>query len=265
MLRKLIVFELKSTYKMFTLLFGAEILLAWALGFATNINILNGAVRYTDRDTLFLSTFIGLLTAGIFLAILVMLFASSVQRFHKNLLGEQGYLMHTLPVHTWQLVLSKLLAFTIYALCFVLVMGLSSFTFLVGTGHFSEFWQALDWEKVILFFKSMCTYNSVILGFTVFLKGIQFLLLLCLADSLGNIFPTHRRIATVMAYVLLGYVIPYFLPFPSSFNLIVYYGVQSFSPFFAPTLNNLFLTTLVTNIIYFAAIVYILHNHLNLE
>ena len=38
-----------------------------------------------------------------------------VQRFYKNLLGDEGYLMFTLPVKTWQNVLNKLI-FAVFGL-----------------------------------------------------------------------------------------------------------------------------------------------------
>ena len=33
----------------------------------------------------------------------------TIQRFYKGLLGQEGYLMFTLPVKNWQLVFSKAL------------------------------------------------------------------------------------------------------------------------------------------------------------
>ena len=42
-------------------------------------------------------------------AMLVIAVIFVVSRFSKGLLGNEGYLMHTLPVRPWQLVASKLI------------------------------------------------------------------------------------------------------------------------------------------------------------
>ena len=48
-----------------------------------------------------------LLYAAIFIAMIVITIFIVVMRFYKGLLGDEGYLMHTLPVKPWQLITSK--------------------------------------------------------------------------------------------------------------------------------------------------------------
>lgn len=48
-----------------------------------------------------------------------------VQRFNKNLIGDEGYLMFTLPVSHSQLILSKLLAALLWMVIDLVVMGLA--------------------------------------------------------------------------------------------------------------------------------------------
>ena len=111
MLAKLIHFEFKSTYKLFLILIGAEFLLSIVLGVSvnTNLKIMSERLAYDPFYTSNSSTvsfILVLMVVGIVFATFMMIFGSSVQRFHKNLLSGQGYLMHTLPVTTWQLVLA---------------------------------------------------------------------------------------------------------------------------------------------------------------
>ena len=125
MLGKLIHFEFKSTYKLFLILIGAEFLLSLVLGMTINSNsqIISERMMYSLHYTNTPSTFsfiLILMVVGVFFATFILIFGSSVQRFHKNLLSGQGYLMHTLPVTTWQLVLSKVIAYLIYVVLFVL-------------------------------------------------------------------------------------------------------------------------------------------------
>lgn len=64
-------------------------------------------------------------------ALAVMSFAIIIQRFHKTMLGNEGYLMHTLPVPIWQHILVKLLtALTItFAGGLVAILSIMLFTF----------------------------------------------------------------------------------------------------------------------------------------
>ncbi len=64
---------------------------------------------------------------GLCVAIAVVTFLVVVQRFYKGLLGQEGYLMFTLPVPTWQLTLSKLLGATIMTILSGIVGILSVF------------------------------------------------------------------------------------------------------------------------------------------
>lgn len=48
-----------------------------------------------------------LLYAAIFIAMIVITIFIVLMRFYKGLLGDEGYLMHTLPVKPWQLITSK--------------------------------------------------------------------------------------------------------------------------------------------------------------
>lgn len=64
---------------------------------------------------------------GLCVAIAVVTFLVVVQRFYKGLLGQEGYLMFTLPVPTWQLTLSKLVGATIMTILSGIVGILSVF------------------------------------------------------------------------------------------------------------------------------------------
>ncbi len=48
-----------------------------------------------------------------------------IQRFNKNLLSDEGYLMHTLPVKPWKHIASKLLASMLWMIGSVVVALIS--------------------------------------------------------------------------------------------------------------------------------------------
>lgn len=73
---------------------------------------------------------------------------SIIQRFTRNLLGREGYLMHTLPVSNAQLILAKLIPSIVWVLCSIVVVLLSFVLFsLFGTlnsAAVSEFFHAFS-------------------------------------------------------------------------------------------------------------------------
>ena len=84
---------------------------------------------------------------SVIFAIAVLCFVSTVQRFYKNLLGREGYLMHTLPVTETQLILSKLITSMVWVLCSGLV-GIVCITGMVSIGVLdAEVLGTVDWDS----------------------------------------------------------------------------------------------------------------------
>ena len=79
------------------------------------------------------------------MALVIVTIVTVIQRFTKNLLGREGYLMHTLPVTEAQLVGSKLISSAVWLLASA-VVGVVSLVvmFCVGTDftnlNFSNLW-----------------------------------------------------------------------------------------------------------------------------
>ncbi|AOR22789.1 ABC transporter permease [Clostridium taeniosporum] len=122
MLGKLIKYETKATGRTLLPLYAA--LLIFAL---INKIFMNNDFSIIDRNTLggvpaMLSIFAYIATM---VAIFVVTFFVIIQRFYKNILGDEGYLMHTLPVHPWQNITSKLLVGIIWIIVSGIVAILS--------------------------------------------------------------------------------------------------------------------------------------------
>ncbi|MBE0601232.1 MAG: hypothetical protein IH607_05540, partial [Firmicutes bacterium] len=64
--------------------------------------------------------------------------------FYKNLLGDEGYLMHTLPVSTGRLIFSKLLVATVWAFVCVLVIWLAVCILSINEADYQAFLHAFD-------------------------------------------------------------------------------------------------------------------------
>ncbi len=270
MLAKLIHFEFKSTYKLFLILIGAEFLLSIVLGVSvnTNLKIMSEQMAYDPFYTSNSSTvsfILVLMVVGIVVATFMMIFGSSVQRFHKNLLSGQGYLMHTLPVTTWQLVLSKVITYMIYVILFVLAQLVCLVGMIIGTGQFIDLIRSLNFDWLLRVLKMVLDLGFIELCATYLFSASQFLLLIYLCYSVGNLFPEHRLLVGIATFIILGIVVPSLFQVPSIF-VVTFGAVQ-----FMNALNHMSYQTMtliysvVMNVIFFAANVYILRYHLNLE
>ncbi len=73
--------------------------------------------RITDMGNFDLGkTVSSLVLSGLFIALGILTFTVLVDRFNKNLLGDEGYLMFTLPVKTHHLITSKLIVSFIWSM-----------------------------------------------------------------------------------------------------------------------------------------------------
>ena len=119
MFGKLLKYDFRSMWKQFAFIWPAALALA----------LIN---RFTISG-LDSSNVVGEIASGlamfVYVAILVAMFIIvtifTILRFYKGLLGDEGYLMHTLPVKTWQLIGSKLLCAVVTTAASVVVAVLS--------------------------------------------------------------------------------------------------------------------------------------------
>ena len=120
MLKKLLKYEFKATARTYGGMYLA--LLAASVLFGGSV------WRWNSTNSDAYSTLVGLLSlvyTAVIIGTVVVTIMTIVQRFYRNLLGREGYLMHTLPVTETQLVTSKLISSTVWSLCGILAACLS--------------------------------------------------------------------------------------------------------------------------------------------
>lgn len=175
MLTKLIKQEFRATSRIMLPLAAAVLLLAGLAGYSAIM--LNGEVDYKILDVLFLIILVGFFFS--LFGICAVCFILMIQRFYKNLLGQEGYLMFTLPVSVDALVWAKLIVSCVWfvvtgvaVMLAMILMGVVSAAFafdaetisrlwggftdlvkLIGGGHIAGY--AL--ELVVVFFVASCT------------------------------------------------------------------------------------------------------------
>ena len=110
MLGKLFKYDMKIQMK----ILGMAYLI---MGIIAGIAAIVEGIRRNFDDRLGILRIAGVVTTGLATAAMVAVFLGTIFYavffYRKNLLKDQGYLMHTLPVKTWQLYLSKWLSSTL--------------------------------------------------------------------------------------------------------------------------------------------------------
>lgn len=143
MLKQLMKYEFKATKSLYFGLYLALALLSVVLGVSFRQE--NAGADHTNFVRL--EVILMFLYLSVIFAIAVLCFVSTVQRFYKNLLGREGYLMHTLPVTETQLILSKLITSMVWVLCSGLV-GIVCITGMVGIGVLdAEVLGTVNWDS----------------------------------------------------------------------------------------------------------------------
>lgn len=140
---KLIKYEIKSGVRLIGILWAA--LVAASILAGISVGIVQDAIPEDGLElarNLF-SIIPPILYGAIFMAVMVVTVLIIVMRFYRGLLGDEGYLMHTLPVKVWQLITAKgvVAAGIVLISC---VLAVLSIMIIVGfTGGFGEIMNAL--------------------------------------------------------------------------------------------------------------------------
>ncbi len=120
MLRKLIKYDILADYKRYGIVFAAMFLFSF---------LLMALDRLTEmfKGNRFFEIMMAICAMLFFAAVIVMftmILVIATIRFYKNIVRDEGYLMHTLPVPTWKLIMSKFVTTYIWSAAAVVVMGI---------------------------------------------------------------------------------------------------------------------------------------------
>ncbi len=142
---------------------------------------------------------------------LAMIIVMSCVRFKKNLFGDEGYLMHTLPVPAWQHIAVKIIAayiWTIAALV-VIVIGICILTC-------SGSWMADMYDGMKEAFADISAADDVSAAFLISYKrffiisAVLYPLLLLLyiyfCIAVGSLFNSHKTLMSILTFVVVNTV-----------------------------------------------------------
>lgn len=136
------------------------------------------------------------------IGIIVMTLVILIQRFYKNLLGDEGYLMFTLPVQTWKHILSKLLI----ALLWIISSGMVAVISILIISN-----EKFELKEIPMIFDAIgreVGVNGYLFSFEMlFLGMIGFatnIVLIYAAIALGHLFNKYKLLASFGMYIALS-------------------------------------------------------------
>ena len=197
MLLKLLKYDFRAMWKQFSLVWGAALVLALVNRFSIFWDVDDHAVGLSDTTASGITVFA-------FMAVLVAMFVIAIgfviNRFSKGLLGDEGYLMHTLPVRSWELVASKLICGVVtwvgcgvVALLSPVLMIPFNLPDLLRFPWADALRGLMKHPDVLALMAEFCL---VILAFIVLLIASMYL-----AMAVGHLFSRHRRLISVAAFI----------------------------------------------------------------
>lgn len=268
MLGKLLKYELKATSRVFIPLYIAILVVSIVNGLSLNLEILNIQGLAT------------IVLMCLFISLFVITIVVTIQRFNKNLLKDEGYLMFTLPVSSKHLILSKYLTSLIWTFLSFIV-ALLSFTIIFTIATYGDFNYSYFINEFNLLFSNMLNLNILgqflkiillmIISYTIFIFNVY------LALSVGQlpIFNRFRNVSSFIGFLVINLLISYAQNIVSLFvndasvNIEaidnINYAINSVTSIVSKGLNIAIVINIIIILVLFFATTYILDKKLNLE
>lgn len=211
MLSKLLKHEFRATGRVMLPIYAAVLALAV---------LANLSIRFIQNTgSTFLRILFGLLIAAFVVSIIaaaIMTLVMMITRFYRNLLKDEGYLMHTLPVSVHGLVWSKLIvSFVWFMVTFLVVWLVILLTGLIQTGtSLAQFIEGFpSWAEI----RGMLAQLDIRSG-QLWALGLSFLaaailggLTSCLhfyaSMSLGHMFSKDKVLLSIVFFVGISFVL----------------------------------------------------------
>ncbi|MBO4234999.1 MAG: hypothetical protein J5928_00970 [Firmicutes bacterium] len=214
MLGKLLKYEFKSTSRVLWFLYAGLIVVALLFGIVLRVEFNLGDILFTGTavegglDTNIFMTILMSALGIIYMLLIYAIFITTtvviVMRFYKNMLGGEGYLMHTLPVKTSNLILSKLIT----AFCWMLIAGavvvISTIVLGLSSGFITALLKNVDFREIMRglnYIFSQIGMSGWTFMLLILISTISTIVLYYLSMAIGNIANNHKFLFSVLAYV----------------------------------------------------------------
>ncbi len=214
MFKKLLKYDLKFMLRQESILMGALIICACLVRL---FDFINQKINYFALNILNVGlnfTFIILL-----IMVLVYVFISGIRRYYRNVLSDEGYLTHTLPVKKSTILLSKLISYLIVSFLAVIIFISSIFIAYLQTNPIYFLQRVLQNLINFIYLSNGWTITYAIIVMLIFVTSLLLYTIyvpMCLTlASLSN----ERRGILTIAYMIATWGVMQFINF---IGLIIY-------------------------------------------
>lgn len=214
MLRKLLKHEFRATGRIMGPLYLALLIISVCA---------NGSIRILDAtDNRLLNVLGGLLMALFVICIIgvcIMTLVLMINRFRTNLLGDEGYVMLTLPASVHGQIWSKIIVSSVWAIASGIAVSLSLVIATFRVGYVND---AVRWlQQILAQITSYYALNGVafVLEFLLllFLSCAAFCLQFYAAMAVGHSFANHKTLFSVVFFFVFQFALQ-FLGLTSAFS-----------------------------------------------
>ena len=200
MLNHLLDYEFKATRRTYGGLYMALLVVAVLLGLS-----MRGLVEKSDALAAPVAI-LSLVYGSLLVAMVAVLAVTIIQRFAKNLLGREGYLMHTLPVTPRQLIGAKLISALAWVLLSLVVFLVSAGLLGVVSSLSFQAMERLDESFAVLWrwiAQNAGTALNLLLAalLTILIGSAAIILRVYAACMIGHLFPGHTVPAGILAFL----------------------------------------------------------------
>ena len=254
MLRKLIKYDILADYKRYGIVFAAMFLFSFLLMALDRLTQVFKGNRFFE----IMMIICAILFMAAFIVMFTMIMVIATIRFYKNLVRDEGYLMHTLPVPTWQLIIAKFITMYIWSaaavivtgICLGIVSGEPLWLFKLDIGW--EILEAAFVEDTINGTPEQLRNFFLVCGVVIVLSPGFMMLHIYMSLALGNLFHTHKLGMAVLMFFAL-YVVEQllsgvFMLFMSADMVTYLTDIEAVVPFEAG--YKYMMTSLIFSIVY---------------
>ena len=203
MLRKLMKHEFRATGRVMGPLFGLLLIAAIAARFSVGV-LLESSARFLNLlGGLFVTAF-AIAIAGVCVMSLVLM----INRFRTNLLGDEGYIMFTLPASVHQQIWSKLIVSAVWFIATGLAVVAAGFILVAQQGFWLEIRRGF--AEIFRHLTAYYAFNGTAFLFELLALIFVGCCVLCLefyaAMAIGHSFANHKVLYSVLSFLGLQFV-----------------------------------------------------------
>lgn len=215
MLAKLFKYDMKSIVKQMLPLWILAPVVALILGFFGGVT----ASDVEQMDFIFsthatnntIMMILVIVFFGIMVAMSVLTILFIIQRFWNGLLGQEGYLMFTLPVKPWELITSKGLSACLVTLISGISGALSMFCLIIGVDSYvrSRIFTGLGelWKYLVQEFGAVVILDMILMILVGIFGIAKTVYHIYAAMAIGQLFQSKRKLAAGGAFIGIAVVL----------------------------------------------------------